>query len=334
MKRSVQFWSNTMDNKTVQPCPLCPLPWKKYNASKLASHTWRLHSGALCCRLCSFRFRSSSLRLHLLSCHVHTKHFECGICGYKAKLLNTFNNHREHYHERVQQCHCSLCSKGFKTKKGLQLHVSGWHLSIRSHVCNECSQSFTQLSGLDYHNKAVHHKGVKNHICDVCGKAYVNETQLVRHRNSVHLKLKRFFCNKCDGAFSRPCILESHIQARHESLKQKCPLCLKQLSCWKGKLRRHFVQVHIFKAARAVWHSIFVLHEMHKHCNLNHNCPFCQKLLKPPAHIVPCQHTLIVLVHQRRSPACDWGSQAFCCEFLLKNHTKAKKRKSRIFLSR
>ena len=81
-------------------------------------------------------------------------------------------------------------------------------------------------------------------VCTLCDCTFSTNGILQQHIKAVHDKIKDFNCTLCDSKFSSNSILQQHIKQVHDKIKDfDCDLCDLKFS-YNNNLQRHIKQVH------------------------------------------------------------------------------------------
>ena len=82
------------------------------------------------------------------------------------------------------------------------------------------------------------------HKCELCDAKFSYKCLLNRHIKAVHDKIRDFKCDLCDYTCSDKYHLPQHIKAVHDKIRNiKCELCSHEFSC-SSNLNQHIKQVH------------------------------------------------------------------------------------------
>ena len=82
----------------------------------------------------------------------------------------------------------------------------------------------------------------KNEKCLPCDKMFQDESELKVHVKKIHLKIKEYFCDKCDKSFSGKSYLNGHLSTHLEN-DMPCYICGAKLSK-KKYLIKHIKSSH------------------------------------------------------------------------------------------
>ena len=125
---------------------------------------------------------------------------------------------------------CTLCPSSFRRKGDLNRHIRS-HTKEKGFECNQCTYKTGRSSDLSRHVKAVHEK-LTPFQCSFPGCNYKasQRADFQRHRltHETDPSVRRPFpCTSegCDYSVTRKGSLESHIQRRHNSSREKSFVC-------------------------------------------------------------------------------------------------------------
>jgi KRAB domain-containing zinc finger protein len=152
-----------------------------------------------------------------------------------------FSVNRDIKIEPNQGFYCKLCKLMCQEESEFHNHVCSSHVKplVENNVIlrsKSCVKTFRSKNSLREHEKTLHVK-IKDCQCTICYKNFGNRHHLKQHVDSVHLKKKPFQCQICKIKYGRKFQLEDHNRNRHTNIREKCPICAKEVALLKQHIR-------------------------------------------------------------------------------------------------
>ena len=203
----------------------------------IEEHKVGLGTKLITCNICEkkFHYRSNlgkHLKLHAI------EDTECSLCGIIVKTKHEMNKHRRKYHEKpcikrkkkrreknpLIQYKCNFCDFEASSRSTVSTHMYNNH-NQGGIYCDHCGKKCPGQSNLKRHIEMVHEKGT--FACNECERKFSCDVNLQRHRKNQHINNddKPYKCTQCGKGFTKPIILEGHMNM-HLGLKPyKCQFC-------------------------------------------------------------------------------------------------------------
>lgn len=187
------------------------------------------------CPRCNKPYKSkASFVKHLRQCILGVQSepdlsFECKVCLAILSSQQTFDNHMQLHHSRIDlnvSVECPECGEKLESKILLTQHYRFTHNPTKG-VCPICLL-VTDGSTLARHLKKKHF--LKHHLCTVCGKEFDMLLKMQVHMSTAHAEITgspRIVCEQCGKTFAHKERLRQHRTMVHVNnmAKQQCQFC-------------------------------------------------------------------------------------------------------------
>ncbi|KAG4069771.1 hypothetical protein HA402_003212 [Bradysia odoriphaga] len=262
------------------------------------------------CGICGEKFElrntfKEHIRIH--QCGPTPKVFKCDICGRKASKFKNLVDHFRYKH--TSKVKCEICQK--MIRKNYRIAHLKRHNDERNFKCMICDKAFVMAGDLTTHLKLHTTPATKNpsskkfvdpQTCNVCGQKFVGISAYERHIQSHGTTASLYECDICGRRVKEKKNLLSHMLFRHSGMpktKATCNIC--------GKIfNRKYLKLHVQK------HNV-------TNQKPSHICPICGKTF-----LVSADLSAHIRQHNRTTEAapCSICGKTFASAASLADHNR------------